>query len=168
MIHSVEIARNLLIGKMKADLPGALAAVRGNRNDAVVGLQEPAEYYIYPPSKLLRAPAVITICESYDTQARTRGANFVSAVGYFKVALVVEEKDLRLLTLKAERYQAALVEILNQVPLVSDDSEVKIFPIVTGFSFSPEYTTTDTPQSVFRKEVVVDLEVEHYEKIKNT
>jgi hypothetical protein len=101
-----------------------------------------------------------------DFRVRERGANFVSSVVSMDVFVVVEDKDMTNLTTKTERYQAALHESLNQVTLIDSDNQVKIFVIVTSAAFSEIYTPDrTTPQGTFRKEVALNLEIEHYEKI---
>jgi hypothetical protein len=96
-----------------------------------------------------------------------RGPNYISAAHDMRVTVLLDDRNRELLTIRCWRYQAALTKLLSETQLLTLDNKVKIVTKVVKNTFSPLYTDTanpDSPQAVFRKEVVVELEVEHYEQ----
>lgn len=163
-----EITVNLIIAHLKANMPTALATLRTDRADSRVTTEPPTSYFIYPRAKGYRPPAVFVIAEETDFRLEETGPNFVNATDIIHVAVLVEDKDRESLTIKAWRYQAALAKLLNLTDLVSADTTVKCVTKILRNTFSPEYTNArdeNAADAVFRKEVVLELEVEHYEKI---
>ncbi|NDD53819.1 hypothetical protein EBZ39_08055, partial [bacterium] len=70
--------------------------------------------------------------------------------------------------LKAYRYQAAIMGVLDQAQLTTIDGKVKIVCVIENAQFSPLYTDSGDPKdprTVFRKEVSVELAIQHYESL---
>lgn len=162
----VETDIALMQTQIQTNIVAALAAVSATRADNKVATDAPKDYYIYPKAKGYRTPCVFLIADDVDFRKRERGQNHINATNKINVSVLIEDKDAERLTRKAYRYQAALHQVLDQVTLTSSDLKVKITIVVARATFSPLYTdTTDptAPNAVFRKEVVLECEIEHYE-----
>lgn len=160
-----EIAVDLIIAKIKADIPAALAAVRTARADAAVVTSPPRTYFTYPKAWGYNLPAIFVIVENIDFRL-DRGPNHISALQKINVSLLVEDKDLENLTIKAYRYQAALQRVLQQARLTPTDNSVVYIVKVVRAEYSPIYTNAQKENDtggVFRKEVLLECEVEDYE-----
>jgi|GEM_PF-2943719 len=134
----------------------------------VVAVDPPADYFIYQRAKAYRTPAVFIIPERMDFKKRERGQNHINAETRLNVTVVIEDKDAERIYLKAYRYQAALVGLLDQASLTSGDGKVKIVVVIENAQFSPLYSdakSPDDPRAIFRKEVSVELAVQHYESL---
>jgi len=166
-IHLSEVATDLIVEKLKQDLPAALAAVRVNRNDALVTTEPPKSYFIYGGAYAYRAPAVFVVVDAINFQL-DRGQNFTEAKIIVKVSGVVEDKDLQRLTIKSYRYQAAMHSVLAQARLTSTDDGLTIVLRVTRAEYSPAFTDSGKPEvtgGVFRKEVMFEIECEAFENL---
>ena len=160
----VEETRSLLLDEIKANIDAALTAIRNERNDPIVSTEPPISYFIFAPSNILRCPAVIIVVDSADIPEETTGANHINGVVSIFVSVVVEDREADLLTIKAERYQAALFRILHRKTLQDAVKNVKIYSRVRKLNYSPIYTTkAEDPMGEFRKEVVLELTVKHFE-----
>lgn len=164
----IETDSNLLIAHIKANFPAALAGIRAVRADNSVTTEPPPSesYFIYPGARGFRPPAVFVIGDEIDFRNEQMGANFIDARVRINVSIVVEDKDKQKLTVKAWRYQAALSGMLTQTTLLSADQKVKIVSIVRRATFSPIYTNAknaESPEALFRKEIILELDVDHYE-----
>lgn len=165
-INLTEITRNLILDELKATIATNLAAVRTDRGDAAVTTEPPNSYFIYAPAAAYRCPAIFVLVDNVDFRVDQKGANFTSALVKIRLAVLVEDKDLNNLTIKAERYQAAVHESINEKTLLAPDLQVKIFVKVVRATFSEVYTPgRETAQGMFRKEIQFDLDVEHYERL---
>jgi len=168
-LQLVETDVDLIQAQIKNNIAAALAAVRSQRNDPVVTTEPPRDYYIYPKPKGYRTPAVFIIPDRLEFMKHERGANHINAVSRINITVLIEDKHADLIAIKAWRYQAALHEVLDQVSLTSSDERVKITVVVTNAAFSPLYSNTDdpsAPNAVFRKEISLECEVQHYETLK--
>lgn len=155
---------------IKADIGAALIAVRVQRADFVVTTEAPSNqsYFIYEGAKGYRCPAIFTIIDSFDMLNLDRGANFIAGRARVIVSVIVEDRKLDLLTVKAWRYQSALHSVLHLASLTSADSKVRLECKVERVLFSHEFSDaldSDAPTGVFRKEVALHLDVEHYENL---
>ena len=160
-----EIAVDLILAHIKSNIASALVDVAADRNDSVVNLTLPQTYLIYESTKSYRLPCVFVIAEDLDFEL-LEGANHINGMHDIKVACVVEERNERLLSKLAWRYQCALAKLLHFTVLDSSDNKVRIIPKVVRFSYSPVYSHDDQgSQGVFCKEILIELEVEHYEKL---
>jgi hypothetical protein len=164
-----EISVGLIITYLQANIAAELSSVATQRADGI-GVETPitSSYFIYPKARGYRPPAIFVIAVDNDFRLNT-GPNFVNSLEKINVAVMVEDKDRTRITKKAWRYQAALTRLLNGAQITSSDSKVKIITKLVRDSFSPLYNYTakdeESPEAVFRKEYVVELEVEHYENI---
>jgi len=162
----VESCLGLIEDHIKANIEAALIDIRTDRADAIVNTELPKSYYRYAGVESYRCPMVMIVADTIDFQ-KERGANHINAVIRTKVAVVVEDKNLLLLNIKAWRYQAALDKILDQTAITSLDGKLKIVPIIRNATFSPEFTTEaqglDPAMKSFQKEVILEIDVQHYE-----
>jgi len=151
---------------IKSNIGAALADVRTERSDPTVTTEPPKDYFIYERAHAYKTPAVFTILSDVDFR-KGRGPNAIMALCRVNVSVVVEDKDRESLTKKSWRYQDALLEVLDQAQLLSQDKDIKLVVVVQRLSFSPVYTMDSNAQSAtntFRKEVVLECDVEHYEQ----
>lgn len=164
--HLTETTVNLIIDQLKAQLPGALSGVRSIAPDKSVTMDPPQSYFIYPRAKGYRTPAVFVIPQDMDFKQEERGQNFISALMRINLSVLLEDQDRERLTKRAWRYQAAMHQVLSNVPLTSSDSKVKAVVKVRTSTYSPMFTRAkneDDPQAVFAIEVVLELDVDHFE-----
>lgn len=164
----IEYTTNLLMTEIQAKIDAALQQVSTDRADNFVSLESPVSYFYFWNAQAYQAPAVFVIAEDFDMRLLDTGPNFVNALARMNVAVVVEDKDAYYVTVKAWRYQAALTKILHLAHMLSADQTVKLVAKVVRTTFSslyPKDKSDQDPDEVFRKEVVVELEVEHYENI---
>lgn len=159
----VEKTRNLLLDAIKTDLPAALADIRDDREDPIVTTEPPRSFFIYDGAHTYQCPAIFCVVDSADFPEESFGPNHINALVTVYVSAVIEEREARLLTIKSERYQAALFRVLHRRHLQDTIKNVKIYARVTRAEFSPLYTKERENAGVFRKEVSLQLEVKHFE-----
>lgn len=161
----VEETRDLVMAEIKSKISAALAAVRADRADPQVTTDIPKSYFIFDGAHTYQCPAVFVVVDSVDFPEDITGANFVDAVVKMLVSVVIEDREADKLTIKAERYQAALFQILHWKPLEDVPNKVKIFTRVVRAEFSPLFTKVREAgvMGEFRKEVALELEVKHWE-----
>jgi len=168
-LQLVETDVNLIDAWLQANIAAALTEISVYRGDNFVSMEPPHSYFHFPNAKAYRAPAVFIVPEDGDFKL-SRGQNSIDMTNKINVAVVCEDKDSYRLTVKVWRYQAALTKLLYLTPLQTGDASVKIVTKVVRHVFSdiyPKPRSPGDPEQVFRKEVVVQLEVEHYENVTN-
>lgn len=150
---------------IKANIVNALTSVRTQRNDAQVNLTEPLTYFIYETAKGYKTPAIFVICEDFDFRLSENQANHINGTARVNVTVVVEDREKSQLTYKCWRFQSALHELLAQTALTSTDNRLKLTVAVKRASFSPVYSSAAErgTAAVFRKEVMLELDVFHRE-----
>lgn len=160
----VEKTRSLILASIQAQIADQLAAVRADRPDQNVTTEPPKSYFIFDGAHTYQCPAVFCHVESMDIPEPVTGANFVNAIVKLFVSVVIEDQEEEELTIKSERYQAALFKILHWSTLQDDVENVKIWVRVVRCEFSPLYTKKrGNDMADFRKEVSLELEVKHWE-----
>lgn len=164
----IETTVTLITEHLQQNFPSAMAGVRSIRPDNVVTTEVPPieSYFTYPMARGFRPPAVFVISDEIDFRNEQSGANFISAQMRVNVSVLVEDQDKAKLTTKAWRYQTALSSMLTETQLLSDETNVKIVCVVRRATFSPIYTNAkneDSSEALFRKEIVLELDVDHYE-----
>lgn len=159
----VEKTRDLLLTTIKSDLPQALASIREDREDPIVTTEPPRSFFIYDGAHTYQCPAVFCVIDSADFPEESLGPNHINAMVRVFVSAVIEDREARLLTIKSERYQAALFRVLHRRHLVDETKNVKIYARVKRAQFSPLFTKERENAGVFRKEVSLELEVKHFE-----
>jgi len=165
-INLSEITRDLVLNQIKTTIAASLAEIRSDRDDAVVSTEPPKSYFIYAPAASYRCPAIFVVVDRMDFKQFDAGANFVPATVTMYVSVLVEDKDETLLTIKADRYYTAIHQSINQKNITSADDLVKISIKVMSAQFGEFWKFKgDSPQGMFRKEVRLTLNVEHYESL---
>lgn len=171
-LQLVERDVRLLADYLRSNLPAQLQMASSywtsQSSYPNVTVEPPNDYFIYPRAQAYRAPAVFIIPERQDFKKRERQANFIDSETRINISVVIEDKDSVSLTYKAYRYQAAMVGVLDQAVLTSADNKVKITVVVANAQFSPLYSSEKDPQAsgaVFRKEVWLECDVQHYESL---
>jgi len=158
-----ELTRNMIITYLQNGIDAALASIRANRPNAIVTTESPRQYFTYPKAMGYTPPAVFVIIEDFNFRPAEKGANHINATVRTNVAILVEDRDLMRLTIKADRYMDALHLLLAQAELYDSTHNVKLIVIVQRAMFSPEYTNAgDDPQGLFRKEVRLECDIEYF------
>jgi len=163
----VETSVFAIIDYIKSNIATALNSIASERADNLVTTEAPANYYYYANVQVYQAPAIFVVPENIDFRKRELGANFIDAIIRTNVVAVVEDRDSKRLTTKAWRYQAALHQVLDQVEIDAGNNDVRIKIVITAATFSPIYTASgdlENPQGIFRQEIVLDVDVHHFEK----
>ena len=165
--YGAEIATDLIQTQIKNTIVTALASLRAERNDPIVTTEPPREYFIYPTTNVYRPPAIFTIFEHQQIKNLKSDGNHINAIDSIVVACVVEDRLERLLTIKAWRYQAALMQCLHLVSLTNADGNVRLFSKVESCEFSAivNLKGKNAQDSVFRKEMALRLSVDHIENL---
>lgn len=161
----VESTRDLILDEIKLKISSALAAIRTDRDDPTVNTDPPKSFFIYDGAHTYQCPAIFCVIDSGEVPEQQTGANFVLATMKLFISAVIEDTKADALTIKSERYQAALFSILHWATLVDPVKNVKLWVRVVRFQFSPLYTKVRTQENMgnFRKEVSLELEVKHSE-----
>lgn len=153
----------LILNQIKANIAAALLNVRTDRADKIVNTDPPLEYFIFEKAIGYRCPAVFVIGDQIDFKL-SRGQNHINSTDTVYVSVVLEDRTHELLVLRSYRYCDALHEVLDRQQLITPSQNTKIVVKVTRIQFS-EATQKNSPhESIFRKEVMLTLEVEHFEK----
>lgn len=165
--YGAEIATNLIQAQIQATIATTLANVRAERNDPIVTTEPPKEYFNYPHANVYRAPAVFTIFEGQQIKNVSSDGNHINAIDNIVVVVVVEDRLERLLTIKAFRYQAALMQSLHLVTLTNSDGGLRLFVKVDSCEFSAIVNLTGKKgaESLFQKEMGLRLSVDHIENL---
>jgi hypothetical protein len=156
----------LIISHIQTNIAQALTDVRADRPDNQVVTEIPASYFNYENAHGYQTPAIFVICETFDFKLDQYQANYINADAKINVSVLVEDKDKNNLTVKTWRYQSALHQLLAQTQLQSTDNKVKLTIKVMNATFSPLYSKVrnkDSVEAVFRKEVLLECEVNHQE-----
>jgi hypothetical protein len=163
-----EYTVSMIDAEIRSKISTALSAIRVDRADAAVSTEVPKRYFWYSMAKGFETPCVFIICQGIDMNNASRASNQLCSTARVVVSVLVEDRIKTNLVIKSWRYQAALHKILHLTSLLSTDSKVRLVIKVDRVSFSPEFTDTqdeNAPGAVFRKEVALELEVEHYEAL---
>lgn len=157
----------LISSYIKSNIAASLANVRGLWNDAKVTTEPPQDYFIYQKPQGYRLPAVFVIHQQMDFRIAEQKANFINGKSQIDVSVVVEDKDEFLLTIKAFRYQQALHQVLDQAQIISGDNNLKLIVVVYRHTFSPHWAAKEdgSDDVNFRREVVLECQVEHLENL---
>lgn len=160
-----EVATSLITAAIQTGIQNGLSDISNYWHDGI-SLELPQTYLNYASSKGYRKPVIYVIPESMSFQ-QERGANHINALFRINVSCVVEERIERLLNSKAWRYQCAIVKLLHLKALDNTDHTVRVIPKVMNVVYSPTYSedTLSNGPEVFCKEVLIELDVEHYEKL---
>ena len=162
-----ERTRALIISQIQSNLANELTAIRASRNDNTVSTEPPllTSYFIFDGAHTYQCPAIFVIVDSGEVPDAQTGTNYVSAIMKVYVSAVVEGQEESSLTIKVERYQAALFKILHQTLITDPTDNVKIYILCKRFQFSQLYTKSRRQDNMgdFRKEVAIELEVKHFE-----
>lgn len=165
-VQGAEGAINLIIPYIQSNIGSALNSVAANVGNPKIALSNPKEYYIYEKPQGYQLPAVFVICDEFDFRVQEMKSNFVNAKAKIKVSILVEDQDANNLTYSAWRYQSALISLLNNAQILSASGNLKLIVVVYRARFSPTYMRAESKSGeggAFRKEIVLDCEVEHYE-----
>ena len=162
-----EVAVFLIQSQIQGNITQALSNVLAERSTPAVSVESPREYFIYEMAHVYRAPAIFTIIQDMDIRNDSMKANHLNAMNRIVVAAVVEDRLRDRVTVKAWRYQAALMQCLHLVSLTSSNGTLRLFSRVRKCSFSGIINLKDEKASdaVFRKEMSLELQVEHIENL---
>ena len=162
-----ERTRSLILTQIKNNIASAIGSIRSSRSDNTVSTEVPnsQSYFIFDGAHTYQCPAIFCVVDSGEVPDEREQTNYVSAVIKVFVSAVVSGGTEASVTIKAERYQAALFKILHQTYILDSTDNVKIYILCKRFQFSPLYTKSRKQDNMsdFRKEVAIELEVKHWE-----
>lgn len=157
----LESTTTAIVEQIKNNIGTYLSEVRTDRPDGKVTTEVPVDYFIYENAIAYKTPSVFVIADSIDFRL-SKGQNHINALIRIYVSLVVEDRNQRLLTLKIFRYNDALHKCLDRQHLI--DGNVQNILKVTRTDISSSQTKKmSATESIFRKEIMLTLEVEHFE-----
>ena len=160
----LESTIRLIEAKIRADITQALEDLRTLRPDEQVKTTPPLSYFIYSDPKAYRTPAVFILTENNPMDFNlVEGPNHVSATVPVDIFVLLESQSSERLTIRAWRYLSAIYGILDQATLTSVSGNVTLKVKITRATISPSFAKTEKRGSDFRKEVELELEVEHWE-----
>lgn len=160
-----EGTRSLIIDYVQANIAAALDVVAGAVGPPKMTLENPKSYFIYPKPHGYQVPAVFVINDDFDFRIVDKKANCINARVRVNVSILVEDQDAEILTYKSDRYLSALHSVLDQADIVSTDNMLALKVVVYRARFSPVYSRQEDQvnEGTFRKEVLLECEVEHVE-----
>lgn len=158
---------NPIITYVQNTQASAFADLRADRTDNLVNTNPFVEFLTYEKAIGYRTPCLFVIGRSVDFR-KSNGQNFIDALVTIQVSALIDDKDAQNLTLKAWRYHDALHEMLDRAEIpddfVSNKFKVMNKVKVTRSDFGELVQLKSQIDSPFRKEVMLTLEVEHYEQ----
>jgi hypothetical protein len=162
-----EGARSLITDYIKANINAELNTVGAAVGAPQMSLENPASYFIYEKPHGYSLPAVYVIVDGFNFRQAEKKANCINAKARINVSVEVEDQDAEILTYKADRYMSALHQILEQADIAEGDGSLKLKVIVVAASFSPKYMAPEGSGAggKFRKEIMLQCEVEHIENL---
>lgn len=164
--QSPEVLVDSIIAYLRTNIEDALASVRSDRADARIATPKPVQYFVSEQTDPHQCPAVFVIPDNIDWQKEQKGANFAPGKTRINISVVCEDRVTETLTRMVYRYAAAVKTLADQTNLTSANNKVTMAVVVNRTSFSPLYTDAQKKgqtSGVFRKEVVLECDVFHYE-----
>lgn len=164
----IETDLELIRTYMQTNLPAALAVVSADRATVLDQMPVPREYLTFETAQAYECPVIFIIPDNQDYRLYEKNSNCINALSRIYVNAVIESRRESEVSYIAYRYQAAMCQILAQTCLLNADNTVQIIIKVTRSKFSAMYTDAQKKgqaSGVFRKEVLLELDVEHYEKL---
>lgn len=160
-----EGARSLVTDYIKANIHAELDIVGAAVGAPQMSLEDPASYFVYDKPHAYRCPAIFVIIDGINFRTQEKKPNFVNARDRIFVSVEVEDQDAEILTYKADRYLSALHQVLDLAQINSTDGSIALKVVVYNAVFSPKYMAPEGTGNggKFRKEVVLQCEVEHVE-----
>lgn len=165
----VEATLNLIRDHIKNKISSAISNMQSERSDNRVSITPFKEYYFIEiePENLKNLPALFLIPVNIDFRKEAKQANHINAMIRVNCSIVFNDREKDLLALKGFRYQCVLHELLDDVSLINSLNDVKIVLKVVSATFSPVVTakSVGSSQNDFRQEVLLELDVDHFEKV---
>lgn len=166
--NTVESTVDMILAQIKGNIGTYLAEVRADRSGPGMGAvttEDPVAYFIYEGAIGYKTPAIFVIADSVDYH-KERGQNHINATINMFVSVVVEDRLAHLITTKLYRYQDAVHKCLDRQELVDTTRLIKnVLKVVrTDFGSTQTKKMSGSSEVTFRKEVMLTLQVEHYEK----
>lgn len=161
----VEGATNLIVAHIQSSIAAALDTVAANVGAPAVSLENPKEYFIYAKPHGYKPPCVFVLCDELDFRIQENKSNFVNAKDKFKISILIEDQDAENITYKSWRYLSAMDAVLDETELLSPDLSLQLKIVVYRCSFSPVWSREEGTGDggKFRREIVLECEVEHNE-----
>lgn len=151
-----------IIEYVKANIDTALADLRADRPDNKVSLSAFKDYFIFTNAISYRTPALFVLGRNVDFRL-ANGANHINARVDVQLNAVFQDRTGDFLTYQAWRYHDVLHALLNRTELESTDGKVKNIIKVVSSQFGDTVQIKEQTESPFRTEVMILLEVDHYE-----
>ena len=151
-----------IIDYIKTNMPTALADLRDDRPDNKVSLSPFLDYFIYPNAIDYRTPALFVLGQNVDFRL-SKGQNHINANVRIQLSAVFQDRNADFLTYQAWRYHDVLHVLMNRTELESSDGKIKNIVKVVSSQFGDTIQVKGQTESPFRTEVMILLDVEHYE-----
>lgn len=163
MINLTERIVYILLDHIRDNIEASLTDLRTDRADASVNTELPKTYFPYAPAQGFRCPTVSIIADNFDFKL-DKGQNFIDGTLSAYCSVCIEDRTQEKLQKKAWRYQDALYKILNRQDF--EGPNYKFIVTITGARYSGDaiMKADGITESVFRKEVALDLEIESYQQ----
>ena len=165
----METTINPIIAHVKATQAATFAAIRADNTDNLVNTNPFVEYLSFEKAIGYQVPCLFVLGRSIDF-AKSRGQNFINCVVTVQVSALVDDSKEDLLTLKTWRYHDALHMMLDRAELKASlqspggQYNVMNKVKVVHSDFGELVSMKSSIGKPFRKEVLLTLEVEHYEQ----
>jgi hypothetical protein len=158
-VDPVEYIVDQLLSYIPDNIGAALDEVAIEYNTEI-SIENPLDYFIYQNPIGYRVPCIILVPQNIEW-LWTRGQNHINCIVGLSLTCVVEDRDQTMLSRKLWRFHAALFKLLSFATFLS--STQKDIVKVTNSSFSQTILMSGT-DSIFRKEVTMSLDIEHFEQ----
>lgn len=182
---TIELILQQTKGYLQQQLPTALNSLTPNSNQYAgmeFSIPAPAfeDYFIGEPSRLVayNAPAIFVVAEKTTRPGVNTGGewNFTQRQSHrIMVAVLVEQLSEENLTLAGFRYLEAIDQCLHNIDITNiaslltpgawPNSNYSTLTKVVGFDYGAAFVTQRNTQRVFRKDVIANVLVEHWDHL---
>lgn len=162
-----ERARALIITQIQTNISAELAAIRTDRADNSISTEAPgtSSYFIFAHAITYQTPAIFIVVDSGEVLDSRENTNYVNINWKLFVTVTVSSQTEASVTVKSERYLAALFKILHETDIKDATHNVHLYLVCKRFEFGRLYTKSRKSENMadFYKEVGIELEVKHWE-----
>lgn len=165
-LNITESLSDAIINEIATNIKSELDQVAAYRGDFKIVLDTPQSYFIYENAIDLKAPAIYVIVDSIDG-SKDRGQNHINVEIKCVLSIVFENKTAEDCVRGLYRYVDALWRLLDQKQIDRADGRAKDVIKVIAIDYSGLQQNKDQNESIFRKESMLTLQIEHFESEQN-
>jgi hypothetical protein len=151
-----------IIDYVKSGIALAIASYNAARPDSRVNITPFADYLTYEKAIDLRTPTLFVIGRNIEF-LQSRGQNHINSKVFVQVNAVFQDRGAELLTLMGWRYADVLHKMLDRAHLANIAGTVRNIVKVVSIEYGSAVQIKGQTESPFRSEVMLSLEVEHFE-----